>query len=135
LWSCIVMLLFLLTAIILRIGAMFVKARIFFRDTLTIVVWSSIPLVVLLPIGIALYQALSADALSIWVPILVVALAVWSLLRTLRATSVVFDVPSALVYSIGLGIVVTSLVVLLITWNASNEAFSFVRFYFSVVSA
>ena len=135
LWSCIVMLLFLLTAVILRIGAMFVKARIFFRDTLTIVVWSSIPLVVLLPIGIALYQALSADALSIWVPILVAALAVWSLLRTLRATSVVFDVPSALVYSIGLGIVVTSLVVLLITWNASNDAFSFVRYYFSVVSA
>ncbi|MCX6139746.1 MAG: hypothetical protein NTX15_02770 [Candidatus Kapabacteria bacterium] len=135
LWSFVVMGLFLFTALLLRIGAMFVKSRIFFRDTLTIVVWSSLPLVVLLPIGVALYQALSADALSIWVPILVVVLAVWSLMRTLRATSVVFDVPTSIVYSIGLGLVATGIVALLISWNASYEAFSFLRFYFSVVSA
>ncbi|HLP28220.1 MAG TPA: hypothetical protein VK147_06220, partial [Candidatus Didemnitutus sp.] len=91
--------------------------------------------VVLLPIGVALYQALSTDALSLWVPLLVVALTIWSLMRTLRATSVVFDVPSTIVYSIGLGLVAVALVAILISWNASYDAFSFVRFYFSVVSA
>lgn len=135
LWSTIVFSLFVLAAGLLRIGAMFVKARIYFRDTLTIVVWSSLPLVVLLPIGVALYQALSTDALSLWVPVLILALVVWSLLRTLRATSVVFDVPSSIVYSIGLGLVVALAVILLITWNASYEAFDFLRYYFTVVSA
>jgi len=135
LWSGFVMGMFLLVALILRIGAMFIKGRIYFRDTLTIVVWSSLPLVVLLPIGVALYQALSADALSVWVPILIMALAFWSLMRTLRATSVVFDVPTTLVYSIGLGFVLAGVVAVLISWNASYDAFSFIRFYFSVVSA
>ena len=102
---------------------------------MTIVVWSSLPLVVLLPIGVALYQALSTDALSLWVPVLILALIVWSLLRTLRATSVVFDVPSSIVYSIGLGLVIALAVILLITWNASYEAFDFVRYFFTVVSA
>jgi hypothetical protein len=135
LWSTIVFTLFVVAASLLRIGAMFVKARIYFRDTFTIVVWSSLPLVVLLPIGVALYQALSTDALSLWVPVLILALVVWSLLRTLRATSVVFDVPSSIVYSIGLGLVVAMAVILLITWNASYEAFDFLRYYFTVVSA
>lgn len=135
LWSAIVFSLFMIAALLLRVGAMFVKARIYFRDTLTIVVWSSLPLVVLLPIGVALYQALSTDALSLWVPILIIALVVWSLLRTLRATSVVFDVPSSIVYSIGLGLVVALAVILLITWNASYEAFDFLRYYAAVVSA
>jgi hypothetical protein len=135
LWSTIVFTLFVIAASLLRIGAMFVKARIYFRDTFTIVVWSSLPLVVLLPIGVALYQALSTDALSLWVPVLILALVVWSLLRTLRATSVVFDVPSSIVYSIGLGLVVAMAVILLITWNASYEAFDFLRYYFTVVSA
>ncbi len=135
LWSAIVFSLFVLAASMLRIGAMFVKARIYFRDTMTIVVWSSLPLVVLLPIGVALYQALSTDALSLWVPVLILALIVWSLLRTLRATSVVFDVPSSIVYSIGLGLVIALAVILLITWNASYEAFDFVRYFFTVVSA
>ncbi|MBK7412448.1 MAG: YIP1 family protein [Ignavibacteria bacterium] len=135
LWSTVVMGLFVLAAFLLRVGSMFIKARIYFRDTLTIVVWSALPLVVLLPIGVALYQALSTDALSLWVPLLVIALTIWSLMRTLRATSVVFDVPSTIVYSIGLGLVVVALVAILISWNASYDAFSFVKFYFSVVSA
>jgi hypothetical protein len=135
LWSTVVMVFFFVSALLLRVGAMFVKARIYMRDTITIVIWSALPLVVLLPIGVALYQALSTDAMSIWVPILVVLLTVWSLLRTLRATAVVFDVPSTIVYSIGLGIVVAGVVVLLVSWNASYDAFSFVRFYLAVVSA
>ncbi len=135
LWSAIVLSLFALAAAFLRIGAMFVKARIYYRDTLTIVVWSSLPLVVLLPIGVALYQALSTDALSLWVPILIFSLIVWSLLRTLRATSVVFDVPSSIVYSIGLGLVIAFAVILLITWNASYEAFDYLKYYLAVVRA
>ncbi len=134
-WSGAVMLGFLFAAVVLRAGAMFVKARIYFRDTLTIVIWSALPLVVLLPIGVALYQALSTHALSIWVPMLVVGLTLWSVMRTLRATSVVFDIPSGIVYSIGLGALALGLVVGLVTWNASYDAFSFVRFFYSVVSA
>lgn len=133
-WSSLIMGLFVIVAVALRISAMFIKARICFRDTLTIVVWSALPLVALLPIGVALYQALSTDALSLWVPALIFTLAIWSLIRILRATSVVFDVRSTFVYSIGLSLVAAGIVAVLISWNASYDAFSFVRFYFSVVS-
>jgi hypothetical protein len=121
-------------SLILRVAAWFVKGRIFFRDTLTISVWSSLPLVVLLPIGIALYQALSADALSVWVPILVVALIVWVFLRTLRATSVVFDVPALFVYTVGIALVSAGLVVIAWLYDSNGEALAYLRHFFAVVT-
>lgn len=125
----------LVVSLLLRIAAWFVKGRIFFRDTLTIAVWSSLPLVILLPIGIALYQALSADALSVWVPILVVAIIIWVFLRTLRATSVVFDVPAFVVYTVGLVIVTVSLAVVAWLYDSNGEALAYVRHFMAVVTA
>ena len=63
----------LLTTLLLRVAGIFVRGRILTRDTFTIVVWAAVPLLALLPIGIVLYQVLHADALSFWIPLIVVA--------------------------------------------------------------
>lgn len=122
-------------SVVLRVGALFVRNRIFFRDALTISVWSSLPFVMLLPIGVALYQALSAAALSVWVPIAVVGLIVWVFLRILKATSVVFDVAPTIVYSIGIGLVVVSLATGIWIYDASNELLSYLPHFLSVVTS
>lgn len=133
-WTIGVLFAFLIVAFLLRIGAMFVRGRIYVRDTFTIVVWSSLPLVILLPIGIVLYQALSTNQLSVVVPLLMIALVFWSIIRTLRATSVVFDVRSTVVYAIGLSVLVSITQVGVILWNVSNDGFAFLGYYLSVVS-
>ncbi len=122
-------------SVVLRVGALFVRNRIFFRDALTISVWSSLPFVMLLPIGVALYQALSAAALSVWVPIAVVGLIVWVFLRILKATSVVFDVAPTIVYSIGIGLVVVCLATGIWIYDASNELLSYLPHFLSVVTS
>jgi hypothetical protein len=126
--------LILLTSGLLRVAAMFVKGKLFFRDTLTIVVWSCVPLLALLPIGVALYQMMSADAMSFWIP-LVTALAFgWTLLRTLRATAVVFDVPPLLVYGVGLGGLVLTAVVLGVIWSVRYSTMDFLQYYQNVMA-
>lgn len=122
-------------AVILRLSAMFIKGRIFFRDTLTITVWSALPLIILLPIGITLYKVLSTDAMSIWVPIIIIGVIIWFLSRTLRATSVVFDVRPTIVYGIGAGVFLLSVVSLLFWYNTSYGILAFLQYYWKVVSA
>lgn len=133
-WTIGVLFAFLIVAFLLRIGAMFVRGRIYVRDTFTIVVWSALPLIILLPIGIVLYQALSTNQLSVVVPLLMIALVFWSIIRTLRATSVVFDVRSTVVYAIGLGVLISFTLAGVISWNVSNDGFAFLGYYLSVVS-
>lgn len=125
---------FMATAGVLRVGALFVRGRILFRDTFTIVVWSSVPLLALLPVGIALYQVLSTDAATFWIPLIIAASMVWTLLRTMRATSVVFDVPNIIVHGLGFGVLLIGIAALTALWNLQAEGFSFLQYYFSVIS-
>lgn len=130
-----VLLTFLVFALLLRIGAMFVRGRILVRDTFTIVVWSALPLVILLPLAIAFYQVLSADAMSVWVPLIIGIITIWFIVRMLRATSVVFDVSSTVVYLVGLGFVVLALGSITWFYVARYDAAAFVQYYLAVVSA
>ena len=121
--------------VLLKIGGSFVKGRIFFHDTLTIVAWSSIPMLALLPFGIALYQLLSTEAITMWVPAIIFGMALWSFLRVMRATSVVFDVSPLIVYSIGFGFVVLTAGMALLVWAMNYNGFAFLQYYKAVVSA
>lgn len=118
---------------LLRLSAVFVKGRILFRDTLTISVWSALPMIVLLPVGIAFYQALSAEAMSVWVPIVIIAVVVWVFMRTLKATSVVFDVPPLFVYGIGIGFTVVVLALTLWVYDSTSEFLAYLSHYVGVV--
>lgn len=131
--SSFVFLILVTVALLCRVGAMFVKSRIFLRDTLTIVVWSALPLVVLLPIGIALYQVLSTETMSLWIPVLLVSVSAWFMMRCLRATSVVFDVRPIFVYSIGIGAVTTAAIVITSLYDSWYDALAFLQYFVAVV--
>lgn len=121
-------------ASMLRVGAMFIKGRIFFRDTLTIVVWSALPLVMLLPLGVALYQLLSTESISLWIPLLLLGTAIWFCSRSLRATSVVFDVRPWIVYAIGGGCILVAAAMLFGVYESWYDASAFLQYYLAVVA-
>lgn len=121
-------------ASVLRLCSVFVRGKVLYRDTLTIVVWSCVPLLALLPIGIALYQLMSADAMTFWVPFTTVLAVVWTLFRTLRATSVVFDVPALVVYGIGLGAFALIAGIFLTLWILNYEVLDFLQYYRTVLA-
>jgi len=133
--SAIVLLLLLAIAVILRVGAMFVRGRIYYRDTLTIAVWSALPLVVLLPIGIALYKMLSTDAMSLWIPVIIGLIVCWFIFRMLRATAVVFDAPPLVVYGIGAFLILCTAGITFWMYSARYDLIDFLTFYVNVVSA
>jgi hypothetical protein len=132
--SLLVFAVLILSSTLLRIGGMFIKGRILYRDTLTIVVWSAVPLLALLPIGVGLYQVLSTDAMSSWIPLIVIASAAWTVFRILRATSVVFDAPALIVYGLGVGVILLFLGVAIGLWAYLYSGFEFLQYYRAVIS-
>lgn len=122
-------------ALLLRIGGVFAKGRILYHDTVTIVAWSAIPMLILLPIGVAMYQVLSTDAMTLWIPLVIGLMLIWSFLRVLRATSVVFDMSALLVYSVGFAFVISVTAILLALWALNYEGFYFLQYYNAVVAS
>lgn len=133
-WAVCTFLCFILYAIILRIGAFFVRGKIYFKDTFTIAVWSALPLIILLPVGVTLYQLLSTDAISLFIPLTVLLTCLWFFYRSLLAASVVFDVPPLPIYVVGVGLLLSVVVIAWTVLDQGSEFSAYLGYYLSVVA-
>lgn len=119
---------------IIRLFSFFVRARIFYADTITIVVWAGVPIFILLPLAIILSRLLLVTPFFVYMSLfLLIVIAVWLLMRILRSTSVVFDVPSLRVYIIGLLFVGIIKTVMLTFYNHDYSFFSYFQYYWEVM--
>jgi hypothetical protein len=89
-------------ALLLRMIAIVAKRTVIFADTLTMVVWAFVPLVLFLPIAMLLFRLLSVTPAALWLSLLVLT-ALWGLIRLLRACAIVFDEVPWLMYVTGFG--------------------------------
>ncbi len=92
-------------AFIIKLFSLIVKGRIYYSDTYTITIWSSVPFLVLLPISIILIRLLYISPIIFWIVFIIfVVLKVWVFMRILKATAIVFDVPRYRSYLIGIAL-------------------------------
>lgn len=132
--ACLVFCIALLVALAIRIFGFFIRARIFFSDTFTIVIWSGIPLLILLPVSIILIRLLMfSPSISILIFLLLILSYLWVWIRILKATSVVFDVPSIRVYIIGTSVQLVILALILTLYQYQYAIFSYGQYFVDVI--
>jgi uncharacterized membrane protein YidH (DUF202 family) len=74
-------------------------------------VWSALPLLILLPIGIVLAKLILLSPMFITiVGVLFIILSLWCIYRLFNAIAIVFDKPSLQVYSIGLVFLIVTMI-------------------------
>lgn len=133
--TIIIILKILIFAGILKIFSFFIKSRIYFNDTFTIVTWSGVPVILLLPLGIILNRLLQYEPqFSIWALLLIALISIWILLRMFKATIVVFDIPPVKVYSIGFGIIFILTMVILTIYQIKYYIISYLSYFFDVIA-
>ncbi len=92
---CILM---ILMVIIIKFFSLFVKNRVNFSSVYFTVVWSFLPLVLLIPVGIVLYRALEADVANLYIYIAFIIFAAWIFYRLMKGIYVIFDINPSRVY-------------------------------------
>ncbi len=88
----------LLSTLFVRFGAMFVVNRVTFLKSYLIVVWASLPYIIVLPGAILLYRILNSGVANEAVYIFLFLVFLWNLHRLLKGMHVVYDVPAFKVY-------------------------------------
>jgi hypothetical protein len=91
----------LLSAVVLLLSVMF-RIRIFPYHAFVATLWSTTPLLVLVPIGTILYRVMESQVYVLPSLILVGVILIWIVLRLLKAISIIFDAHIAKVYVIGI---------------------------------
>lgn len=133
LFTIIVFIKILVIAMLIRMAAFFVRSRIFYSDALTIVIWSILPILMMLPIAMGLFKILTISS-SHWLLLTIMGVTVlWCVTRTLEATAVVFDLPKFRVYLIGTAIIVILLGGGILFMNYRSGLFNYLQYYFAVL--
>jgi len=127
-----VVLIIIVISLLLRLSAIFVRARIYISDTFIITVWSALPVVLFLPFATVLYRALDFTSVGLWLVFgLIVTL--WVIYRLLRATSVVFDVNPIPVYAVGLFFFGGFFFFISLSYNITYSFYAYMKFFLSVI--
>ncbi len=132
--TSLIFILAVISAFFIRIFAFFTRARIFYRDTLTITIWSAVPFLILLPVSIVLIRLLVySDQLNMIVMAVMVLIVIWVLFRILKSTSVVFDIPSYKVYIVGLILIIFLVATVLSIYQYQFSLFRYIEYFLDVM--
>ncbi|HTY57988.1 MAG TPA: glycoside hydrolase family 2 TIM barrel-domain containing protein [Bacteroidota bacterium] len=101
-FALLVFVLLLCVALVVRLLRAFVRARIFAYHAYTVTMWSTAPMLLLVPLGMVLYRVLDSSIYVVPAFVLIGVLCAWVFLRLLKGMSIVMDVPSWKVYGAGI---------------------------------
>jgi beta-galactosidase len=93
---CIVSL-FIITLIV-KIASFFVRNRVFYSSVFFSVIWSFLPFILLIPVGIVLYRLLGANLINLYIYLGMGLFIVWVFYRLMKGVYVIFDVNAGSVY-------------------------------------
>jgi len=88
----------ILLTVLVKGASFFVRNRVYFSSVYYAVIWSFLPLLLLIPLGIVLYRVLSADIINGYVYLALIIFSLWIFYRLMKGIYVIFDVNSGSVY-------------------------------------
>jgi beta-galactosidase len=120
-----IVVLFLLI-IIIKAASFFVRTRVAFGSVFHAVIWSFLPLVILVPIGIILYRLLSLESISIYMSVALIIFTIWVFYRLMKGVYVIFDTNPANVYFYSMIIILMLWVIFIIYFQVSDSVFTYI---------
>lgn len=112
--------------IIVKAASAFVKTRVAFSSVFHTVIWSFLPVVILLPLGIILYRVLSTGAINIHIFIAMLTLTIWVFYRLMKGIYVIYDTNPANVYLYSIIILFIIATACVIYFEISESAFTYI---------
>ncbi len=97
---------FVLLALVIKLASLFVKIRAGFPSIFYLVVWTFLPLTLLLPLELILFKVLDAGNFDTIVLVFLVFFFFWMLQRLLKGVYVIFDVRPFIVYLYSLAVII-----------------------------
>lgn len=133
--------LFLISLLILVVVSLIVKAasyavrnRVFYSNCFYAVVWSHLPLILLIPLGLVLFRVLEANVINLYLYIGLILFSLMIFHRLMKGIYVIFDVNPGRVYFWTMVILIISVGSFLLYAQISNAAIDYVIHFYKETS-
>ncbi len=119
---------------IIKIIAIFSRARVFWSDCMTISIWAALPSLILLPFAIIIMRLIVLSPGTVWFFIfLYFFTAIWTITRLLKSISVVFDISSKRTYLVGAVFFVLVIILSLAYYQVEYSFFEYWAYFSTIV--
>jgi beta-galactosidase len=105
-FSGIILVKLLLIALIVKLFSMLVKTRVMFYHAFSVSIWSSLPYIILIPIGMILFRLMETEFYILPIFIILGVITLWVFIRLLKGISIIYDVYPGRVYAFGILILI-----------------------------
>jgi hypothetical protein len=116
-----------------RIFSLLVHTKVYFFHVYSIAMWSALPVVLLIPVGMVMYRVMESGPYVVPIIVLIGAIAVWVLIRLLKSISIIYDVASLRVYTGGALVLLLFLGIALIYYNYTQSTIAYYRFFVNFI--
>lgn len=107
--------------ILIKVAASFVKTKVYLSSTFFTVIWSLIPIVLLIPVGIVLYRLLNADVANLYIFISLIIIKLWLINRLIKGIYVIYDVNPSTVYFYSILFILGMLTVITVYYEVNSS--------------
>lgn len=118
---------FILLTLLVKGGSFFVRNRVYYSSAYYTVIWSFLPLLLLIPLGIILYRVLSTDIANIYIFLALIIFSFWIFYRLMQGIYVIFDVNSSSVYFYSLLLIAIVFSSVIIYYEISNSVIEYLQ--------
>ena len=116
-----------LLSIIIKAASFFVRTKVFISSIYYATIWSLLPMVLLIPVGIILFRILSTDVANIYIYLGLILFVLWSFYRLIKGIYVIFDVTPGTVYFYSILLVLVIIGGFLLYYQITNSVIDYMK--------
>ncbi len=94
-----------IVTVLVQLFSFFVRTKVYLFHSYSVAVWSTLPMVIFIPLGMILYRVMESDVYVVPVLVIFVTVMIWIFFRTLKGISIIYDSSSVKIYAIGIVVV------------------------------
>ena len=122
-----------IVTILVQLLSFSVRTKVYLFHSYSVAVWSTLPMVIFIPIGMILYRVMESDVYVLPVLCIFAFICVWIFFRTLKGISIIYDSSSVKVYAIGIVAILAIGVVWYAYFDYAHATTAYIRFMISTV--
>jgi len=131
-WLTLIFIIFVpLLSAIIKAASFFVRTKVFISSIYYTTIWSLLPMVLLIPVGIILFRMLSADVANIYIYLGLLLFILWSFYRLIKGIYVIFDANPGTVYFYGIILLLIVVGGFLIYYQVTNSVIDYMKLVFT----
>ncbi|MGA7161840.1 MAG: glycoside hydrolase family 2 TIM barrel-domain containing protein [Bacteroidota bacterium] len=119
--------------VLVQLFSFFVRTKVYLFHSYSVAVWSTLPMVIFIPLGMILYRVMESEIYVVPVLVIFGIVMIWILFRTLKGISIIYDSSSVKIYAIG----VVALTALGVVWygyfDYAHSMMAYIHFMMSTV--